>query len=109
MGSLWSPENRGKVTSLQALVGLHIGAGWSAEVRKRLPPSDTCAHLREILLPLASAAFQTMGPFSEHDTVDAQGKPPLINSCHAYGDSREIVLRRWPALHRPKVEQGTAD
>ena len=91
--------------SLQALVGMCIGVGWSSEVRKRLPVSDTCTHLREILLPLASAAFQSMTPYGDHDAVDAQGRSPLINSCHAYGDSRKIVLRRWPAFHRPKMAQ----
>jgi len=97
-------ECSGGGASLQALVGLHIGAGWSSEVRKRLPPSDTCTHLREILLPLASAVFQTLGPFAFQDAVDAQGKPPLIDSCHAYGASRKIVLQRWPAYHKPKVD-----
>lgn len=90
--------------SLQALVGLRIGAGWSTELRKRLPPSETCTHLRELLLPLASAAFQSLAPFGDHEAVDAQGKSPLIDSCYAYGASREIVLRRWPAFHRPAAE-----
>jgi hypothetical protein len=88
--------------SLQALVGLRIGAGWNSEVRKRLPSSETCTHLRELLLPLASAVFQSLAPFGDHDAVDAQGKSPLIDSCHAYGASRNIVLRRWPEFHRPK-------
>jgi hypothetical protein len=86
--------------SLQALVGLRIGAGWSAEVRKRLPTSDTCTHLREMLLPLASAVFQSMAPYADNAVVDAQGKPLIIGSCHAYGASRKIVLRRWPAFHK---------
>lgn len=97
-------ECPGGGASLQALIGLRIGAGWSSEVRKRLPPSQTCTHLREILMPLASAAFQSLAPFGDHDAVDAQGRSPLIDSCHAYGASGKIVLRRWPAFHRPKAD-----
>ncbi|HSV82141.1 MAG TPA: DUF2889 domain-containing protein [Ramlibacter sp.] len=96
-------ECPGGGASLQALVGLRIGAGWSSEVRKRLPPSETCTHLRELLLPLASAAFQSLAPFGDHNAVDAEGRSPLINSCYAYGDSRKIVLQRWPAFHRPEA------
>ena len=90
--------------TLQAMVGLRIGAGWSNEVRKRLPPGETCTHLREIMLPLATAAIQSVnalrGPLFV-DATDASGKPLKIDSCYAYGASRELVLQRWPAFHRP--------
>lgn len=90
--------------SLQALVGLRIGAGWSGEVRKRLPAGETCAHLREILIPLATAAIQAVNPLRAHrllDATDANGKPRKIDSCYAYGASRELVRQHWPAFHRP--------
>jgi hypothetical protein len=90
--------------SLQALVGLRIGAGWSGEVRKRLPTGETCTHLREILIPLATAAIQAVNPLRSQtllDATDANGKPLKIDSCYAYGASRELVLQRWPAFHRP--------
>jgi hypothetical protein len=91
--------------SLQALVGLRIGAGWSGEVRKRLPPGDTCTHLREILIPLATAAIQAVNPLraqAQLEATDASGKPLKIDSCYAYGAARELVLQRWPAFHRPE-------
>ncbi|WP_321885158.1 DUF2889 domain-containing protein [Paraburkholderia bannensis] len=90
--------------SLQALVGLRIGAGWSGEVRKRLPAGETCTHLRELLIPLATAAIQAVNPLRAQglmEATDATGKPLKIDSCHAYGASRELVLQRWPAFHRP--------
>jgi hypothetical protein len=89
--------------SLQALVGVRIGAGWSGEVRKRLPSADTCTHLKEMLIPLASAAMQSMHAVRLHqvDAVDASGRPLKIDSCYAYGAARELVLQRWPAFHRP--------
>lgn len=90
--------------TLQTLVGLRIGPGWNAEVRKRLPSGDTCTHLKELLGPLASAAYQTMvterpSRFSERDE---QGKPRKIDSCHAYGASRELVKALWPDYHTLK-------
>ncbi|MDN7997859.1 DUF2889 domain-containing protein [Burkholderia multivorans] len=97
-------ECPGGGATLQALVGLRIGAGWSGEVRKRLPPGDTCTHLREILIPLATAAIQTVNPLRSQtllDATDASGKPLKVDSCFAYGASRELVLQRWPAFHRP--------
>jgi hypothetical protein len=90
--------------SLQALVGLRIGAGWSGEIRKRLPAGDTCTHLREILIPLATAAIQAVNPLRSRtllDAADASGRPLKIDSCYAYGASRELVLKHWPAFQRP--------
>jgi hypothetical protein len=90
--------------SLQALVGVRIGAGWSGEVRKRLPTGETCTHLREILIPLATAAIQAVNPLRAQsllDGTDANGKPHKVDSCYAYGASRELVMQRWPAFHRP--------
>ncbi|MDS0857155.1 DUF2889 domain-containing protein [Burkholderia pseudomultivorans] len=89
--------------TLQALVGLRIGAGWNSEIRKRLPSCDTCTHLKEILGPVATVAYQTMVGIrpSSLNVRDGDGKPVKIDSCHAYGASRELVKRLWPEYHRP--------
>ncbi|MBN3785427.1 DUF2889 domain-containing protein [Burkholderia sp. Ac-20353] len=89
--------------TLQALVGLRIGPGWNSEVRKRLPSCDTCTHLNEILGPLASAAFQTMVDVrpSSLDQRDSNGRPVKIDSCYAYGASRDLVKTLWPEHHQP--------
>lgn len=97
--------------TLQAMVGVRIGPGWSGEVRKRLPAGDTCTHLKEMLIPLASAAFQTVYSvrMGHSDDSDASGRPRKIDSCYAYGAGRELVALQWPAYHRPagaKNEQG---
>lgn len=93
--------------TLQALVGLRIGPGWSTELRKRLPAGDTCTHLKEMMIPLASAAYQSMHAVRLHqrDEVDANGRPLKIDSCYAYGASRELVLQHWPAFHRPAPDK----
>jgi hypothetical protein len=97
--------------TLQALVGLRIGAGWNSEVRKRLPACDTCTHMKEILGPMASAAYQTLTALRSHlvDQRDAAGHPVKIDSCHAYGASRALVERIWPAYHVPAPDGGRPD
>ncbi|WP_077003014.1 DUF2889 domain-containing protein [Variovorax sp. KK3] len=98
--------------ALQALVGLRIGPGWNGELRKRLPAADTCTHLKEMMVPLASAAYQAMYSVWTDRTgeVDANGRPRKIDSCYAYGASRELVLQQWPAFHRPADdERGTKE
>ena len=91
--------------TLQALVGLRIGAGWNSEVRKRLPSCDTCTHLKEILGPVATAAYQTMVGVrpSSLNYRDDNGKPLKIDSCYAYGAPRDLVKRLWPEYHQPTV------
>lgn len=97
-------ECPGGGAALQAIVGLKIGAGWSGEVRKRLPSGETCTHLRELLIPLASAAMQSMTSLRSQEDLEARdpdGRPRKIDSCYAYGASRELVLQRWPSFHKP--------
>ncbi|HSV83113.1 MAG TPA: DUF2889 domain-containing protein [Ramlibacter sp.] len=89
---------------LKALHGLRIGGGWSREVRSRLGGPRSCTHLMEILIPMASAAYQTLTELrrGRPDPLDANGKPVKVDSCHAYAAHREVVLRRWPAWYRPE-------
>jgi hypothetical protein len=94
--------------TLQALVGLRIGPGWNSEVRKRLPSCDTCTHLKEVLAPLASAAYQTMTGIRPAmlENRESNGRPVKIDSCYAYGASRDLVKRLWPEHHRPAAQSG---
>lgn len=99
-------ECPGGVDSLHAMVGVRIGPGWAAEIRKRLPNSETCTHLKELMNTLASAAFQTIFSVRQRvgDDVDANGRPRKIDSCYAYGASRELVRLHWPQFHQKETE-----
>jgi hypothetical protein len=94
--------------TLQALVGLRMTAGWNSEVRKRLPACDTCTHIRELLGPLASTAYQTLTVrrINQFDTRDTEGRPNKIDSCHAYSASRDLVRQHWPEYARPVGKRG---
>ena len=102
--------------ALQALVGLRIGGGWSGEVRKRLGGASSCTHLRELLIPLATAAYQsmTMKRMDLPDQLDASGKPVKVDSCYAYASNRGVVLHRWPDFYTgperpPRQPAGAGD
>lgn len=88
---------------LKAIIGLRIGAGWNLEIRKRLPACESCTHMRELLTPLASAAYQTMTArrtYLLHATKD-DGTPRKINSCYAYRATGGLVEQLWPDFHQP--------
>jgi len=89
--------------ALQALVGLRMTSGWGQAVRSQLARADSCTHLKELLIPLATVAHQALGYRlrDQPERLDANGKPLKIDSCYAYGAQRDLVRRIWPAFHRP--------
>lgn len=93
------PEAAG---AMQAIRGLRMTTGWSAEVRQRLGGVRGCTHLMELLMPMATTAHQTLGgePRRGPDPTDAAGRPLKIDSCYAYAAERELVRLRWPQHHR---------
>ncbi len=93
--------------ALQSLLGLRIGGGWSGEVRKRLAGASSCTHLRELLIPMATAAYQamTMKRMDPPDQFDPTGKPLKVDSCYAYASNRSVVMRRWPAFYTGPGQQ----
>ena len=84
-------------SSLKPLIGEKIGAGWSTRVRALRGP-HSCTHVVELLIPLATAAYQTLAPerFQRPDALDKNGRPVRIDSCYAYSSNRALVLERWP-------------
>jgi hypothetical protein len=97
------PECQGGGQALQALKGLRMTSGWSREVRSRLGGACSCTHLRELLIPLATVAFQSLSVVRKRgpERLDASGRPVKIDSCYAYAAHRDVVRRRWPQFHRP--------
>lgn len=87
---------------LQALKGARIAQGWSKEVRTRLAGARGCTHLVELLIPLATAAYQTMAMYrlAGPDRLDDAGRPLKIDSCHAYRAEGELVQVLWPAFSK---------
>ena len=99
---------QGGPPTLQALKGLRIASGWGSEVRNRLGGAQSCTHLREILVPMATVALQTLSMFrmARPDILSAVGKPVKIDSCLAYSSKGSLVKDKWPAFYTGEVEEG---
>lgn len=88
-------------TTLRVLIGERIARGWSATVKQRLRGAASCTHLMEVLIPLATTAMQGIlglrpAAARKHS---GDGPPPQLDSCYAYGRSREMVQRFWPTYY----------
>jgi len=89
--------------ALQSIRGLRMAGGWSREVRSRLRGARSCTHLMEILIPMATVAYQSLGflRVTQPEKLDEKGRPLQIDSCYAYAGDGAVVLHRWPRFYRP--------
>ena len=101
--------------NFQRLVGLKIGRGWQRRVRERIGGVNGCTHLVELLQPVATTAFQTIGSavyrknrmageVEEDAQQRVQRRPWMLNSCHTWAESSPVVERYFPAFHRPTAQ-----
>lgn len=90
--------------TLSVLVGERLVRGWSAKVKERLRGAASCTHLMEMLIPLATTALQGIqgaDPERLRKVTTEAGAEAKLDSCYAYGRSREIVQRLWPLHYVP--------
>ena len=89
--------------TLSALVGERLVRGWSAMVKERLRGAASCTHLMEMLIPLATTALQGIRGADPKrlEKVNGPDTEAKLDSCYAYGRSRDVVRRLWPQHYRP--------
>lgn len=88
-------------TALQVMVGASLLRGWSTQVKERLRGAASCTHLKEMLLPLATAALQGIRTLQSGGFVGTgDGPPKLLDTCYAYSGEREPVRMLWPQYYR---------
>jgi hypothetical protein len=95
------------VPAFKALIGRKIGAGWRRAVQDCVGGVKGCTHLRELLLPVATVAFQTLGgwredgePVSRPDPDHKTKRPHFLDGCKAWASDGEIVATLYPHFHR---------
>ena len=101
----------GAPPAYQGLVGKKIGLGWRRAVQEVVGGVRGCTHVRELLFPMATVAFQSMGGWKEGSddevpahTDDAEG-PRFLDGCRAWATDGEVVARLHPRFYRgPKPE-----
>ncbi|MGE0313963.1 MAG: DUF2889 domain-containing protein [Lautropia sp.] len=92
----------------RALIGLTIGPGWRAEINRRVGATFGCTHVRELLFPMATVAFQTVRGWPSEDEVPdaaAAGVLPsgFLDGCHAWAADGEVVATLYPMHAKPRA------
>jgi hypothetical protein len=95
--------------TLSVLFGERLVRGWSAKVKERLRGAASCTHLMEMLIPLATTALQGIRGADPKrlEKANGPGAEVKLDSCYAYGRSREVVRRLWPQHYRPPEQPPT--
>lgn len=94
----------GAVEFLQRLCGLSLARGWRAAVSERLAGVEGCAHIKELLNVMPSAAFQSLTPVRRQRMAE-QGtavRPVMIDSCLAYSSAGPLVQKKWPEYFKKR-------
>lgn len=88
---------------MQQMIGCKMGPGWRHSVEKNLGGIRGCTHLRELLFNMATAAYQTIPGYREHQmklsgrpTVST-GLPPFhLGKCMSWDFNGPVVERHQP-------------
>lgn len=94
----------------KGLIGAKIGTGWRRVVNENVGGTKGCTHLRELLMPAATVAFQTMGNWPKEGEVATEEKPAktaerpyFLDGCKAWASDGVVVERLFP-LHYVKAK-----
>ncbi len=91
--------------NFKRMVGAKVGNGWRRAVNQALGGVEGCTHLREMLVAMATVAFQTLYPVLAKKKAGSPGRPGLIDSCHAYSSDGEVVRTTWPAYYTGEKQE----
>jgi hypothetical protein len=98
---------QGARAAFQGLIGARVGPGWRKAVNEAVGGVRGCTHVRELLFPMATVAFQTIGGWSEDDpndrarasseqVVKRTDKPYFLDGCISWASDGEIVAQLHP-------------
>lgn len=106
------PECGQAAPPLQGLVGLTLGRGWRRAIDQVLGGTQGCTHLRELLFNMATAAYQTVWPWVEHQRraeslrtgqppAPRSEPPPHLGTCMTWAFDSPVTQRVEPLFYRP--------
>lgn len=91
----------------QRLVGAQIGAGWRKAVAEAVGRTKGCTHITELLMPMATVAFQTMSSWrsgskfaSEAEPDTSPERPHFLGGCKAWAEDGPVVKKLFPLHYR---------
>lgn len=89
---------KGAAPNMERLVGLRIGRGFIKEAISRIGGGEGCTHLRELLQPLATVAFQTINRGApKKNSAPGAIDPRAMNSCYAYSEHSPVMAKTLAA------------
>lgn len=83
---------------MRRMVGCIMGRGWRKAIETHLGGVQGCAHLRELLYNMATAAYQSVPPLKLMLDPDPATPPPHFGKCLAW-DFSGPVIERWFPMH----------
>jgi hypothetical protein len=97
------PECQQAKPPMSRLIGCTLGSGWRKAIDQALGGTQGCAHLRELLFNMATAAYQTIPLYRMH-LRRLEGlpepvlkRPPLhLGQCLAWDFDGPVVKRHKP-------------
>jgi hypothetical protein len=101
MPNVPTSECRGAAPAYAKLIGERVAPGFSHKIKTLFGGAGGCTHLSELLLPIATTAFQTIpigramiAPRDAHDVERiARSRRGLIGTCHALRVEGPIAQR----------------
>ena len=97
------PECQQAKPPMSRLIGHTLGRGWRTAIEHSLGKTQGCAHLRELLFNMATAAYQTIPHYRHHLRRLAglpepvlKRPPPHVGQCLAWDFDGPVVKRHRP-------------
>lgn len=93
--------------SFEKLKGLRVGPGWNRKVKELLGGVRGCTHLVEMLGPMATVAYQSIGSRQRSLSARRDGQtslgggrqPYFINACHTWATNSPVVKVEFPEFY----------
>jgi Protein of unknown function (DUF2889) len=91
----------GALPAVERMAGAQVGPGWRRQIDQQLGNALGCTHIREMLLHIATMAYQTIPVWHAQATGDMvagiDGAPPLhLGKCTAWAFDGPVVARHYP-------------
>lgn len=86
-------------SAFKKLEGSRIGPGWQKQARALLGGVAGCTHLNDLLPVVATTAIQAIWPSSGKEGDEGvlkEGAKFMLNSCHVWGQSSEMIKTYLP-------------
>ena len=93
------PECPQAQAPMHRMIGATMGPGWRKAIETHLGGVQGCAHLRELLFAMATAAYQTLP--DEAEPADPARPPHHLGKCLAWDFAGPVVARHHPMFFRP--------